>query len=127
MRSSRCVIGLALVAACGGGSDGGSPTLPPPPPPPLPNAVTVTTFGVEGGVPTFSPVSAKLAAGGTVTWRINPASPVDHTVTSNTEAWQSSGNLGAGDTFSVTFPTAGLFQYRCTIHPGMNGQITVEG
>jgi plastocyanin len=26
---------------------------------------------------------------------------------------------------SRTFMTAGIFDYQCTIHPGMNGQVTV--
>jgi plastocyanin len=28
--------------------------------------------------------------------------------------------------FSVTFPTAGTYQYSCLVHPEMKGTVTVE-
>lgn len=33
--------------------------------------------------------------------------------------------LGANQSFSHTFNTPGAFPYECTVHPGMNGTITV--
>lgn len=37
-----------------------------------------------------------------------------------------SGLLNRGQTFSMTFATAGTFPYLCVIHPGMTGQVVVE-
>lgn len=36
-----------------------------------------------------------------------------------------SGTLAAGVGFQHTFASAGTFPYRCTIHPGMTGSVTV--
>lgn len=84
-------------------------------PPPATAAVTVSDFA-------FTPPSSPLAVGGTVTWTW--AGAVNHNVTF--PAGASQGNQIAG-TFSRTFPTAGSFQYQCTLHPGsMNGTIVVQ-
>jgi plastocyanin len=34
--------------------------------------------------------------------------------------------MNPGATFTRTFPSAGTFQYHCTIHPGMVGTVTVQ-
>lgn len=114
------VVGIAFVANCGG--DGGGPTNTPPPPPPPPTAVTVTTGSAPP--PRFIPVGVTVAVGGTVTWR--NGSPVPHNVTSTTAAFQASPDLNPNETFQVTFPQAGIFGYTCTLHPGMNGTVTVK-
>ncbi len=115
------MLGLALLftmLACGGG--GGSPTPTEPTAPPL--AVTVTTG--SSPPPRFIPSTTTLAVGGTVTWR--NGSPVNHTVISKTDAWPASPELAPAETFQVTFPAAGVFGYRCSLHPGMEGSITVR-
>ena len=35
--------------------------------------------------------------------------------------------LGTGATYSHTFPTAGKFDYVCSIHPMMHGTVVVTG
>jgi plastocyanin len=71
----------------------------------------------------YSPSPLAIAAGDTVTWTNNDSTT--HTSTSNDGAWNS-GAIAPGTSFSRTFPSAGTFQYRCTIHPGMVGTVTVR-
>ncbi len=71
----------------------------------------------------FEPVAATAKVGDTVLWKNVQAAP--HTVTSKTSEWPDSGTISQGGTFSHTFDKAGTFDYSCTIHPGMDGKITV--
>ena len=109
-------MGIAFVAGCGGG-DGPTGITDPPP-----TAVTVTT-GAEPP-PRFIPASVTVAVGGTVTWQ--NGSPAAHNVRSTTGAFLGSPDLDPTETFLVTFAQAGTFPYQCTIHPGMNGTVTVR-
>jgi plastocyanin len=71
---------------------------------------------------TFDPSEFQVAVGGTVTW-LWASNGVEHNVTFEDDV--TSGNQGDG-TFQRTFPTAGEFDYLCTIHgAGMSGTITV--
>ncbi len=70
----------------------------------------------------FQPDSLTVPAGTTVTW-IN-RDIVRHTVTS-TEGLFDSGRLGSGESFTYTFEEPGTFDYYCTIHPTMQGTVTV--
>lgn len=85
-------------------------------PTPAPSAVSVS---VEDFF--FNPTSARLAVGGTVTW--NWGGAVGHNVTFTSGSSSSTQTSGS---FSRTFPSAGSFSYRCTIHAQMNGTINVE-
>lgn len=69
----------------------------------------------------FNPSDIQVAVGGTVTFTNNDS--VDHNVAGDT--W-SSGPMAPGATFSQTFPTAGTFPIKCTIHPSMTAQVTVK-
>ena len=72
----------------------------------------------------------------TVTWTNNDA--ILHTVVSGSPGTEDSGKLfdsttdpkggylAKGKTFSHTFDTAGTFDYYCTLHPFMIGQIVVK-
>jgi len=117
IRSVFAICLLALSAAC---SD--SPSTPTPTPGPGTNVSIVT--GASGLTTTaYSPNPITVAVGGTVTWLNNDS--VTHTSTANGGAWNS-GNMAPGASYSTTFPSAGTFQYHCTIHPGMVGTITVQ-
>ncbi len=70
----------------------------------------------------FQPDSLTVPAGTTVTW-IN-RDIVRHTVTSR-EGLFDSGRLGSGESFTYTFEEPGTFDYYCTIHPTMQGTVTV--
>src|SRR5688500_8195131 len=69
----------------------------------------------------FQPQNATILVGSTVRWTNSDASA--HTATSPGN-WDS-GNLAQNQTFSHTFNTAGSFNYICSYHPGMTGNITV--
>jgi P-type Cu+ transporter len=77
----------------------------------------------------FRPGKLTVKAGTTVRF-INDDDGMTHTVTSGARNAPTgtfdSGLLSAGKTFSVRFDTAGVFQYFCAIHPGMDGTITVQ-
>jgi len=71
----------------------------------------------------YQPNPVTIAKGGTVTWTNNDS--ITHTSTSDGAVWNS-GAMAPGAVFSQTFPTAGTFQYHCTIHPNMVGTMTVQ-
>jgi plastocyanin len=58
-----------------------------------------------------------------VTW-INK-SEAAHTVTGDDLAFDNSGVIKPGDSFSITFDEPGTFHYTCGPHPGMFGVIVV--
>ena len=70
----------------------------------------------------FDPAATTVAVGTTVNWSWAQGA-VDHNVTfadGVRSATQSSGS------YSRTFSAAGTFSYQCTIHPGMNGSVTIR-
>ena len=72
----------------------------------------------------FTPdlIKVKLGTNATVTW-INQDG-VDHTVTSETGAFNS-GTLAPGAEFSYTFTAPGNYTYGCEFHPFMRGTVVV--
>jgi amicyanin len=80
-----------------------------------PNAVNIDNFA-------FAPATLTVKAGTTVTWTNKDEDP--HTVVDNGGAFRSQA-LGSGGTYSFTFPTAGTFDYICSIHPFMHGTVVV--
>ncbi len=77
------------------------------------------TVGMAGS--TFQPSNVTITVGESVTWANDDA--VIHTVVGETF---SSGNIAPGATFTHTFDEPGIYEYECTIHPGMIGTVTVE-
>ena len=71
----------------------------------------------------FAPGEVTVSVGDTVTWT-NTDDGIVHTVTSTTGAFDS-GDLGDGESYSVTFTAPGTFAYLCTPHPFMTGTVTV--
>ena len=72
---------------------------------------------------TFKGVTT-VSAGTTVT--ATNQDGVTHTWTSVGDVWNS-GGLSSGESFEFTFDEPGEYAYFCTIHPTMEGTITVEG
>ena len=70
----------------------------------------------------FSPSSVTVATGATVTWTNNGTAPEGHDVTGDGLA---SGILQEGQSYSNTFSSAGTFNYICSLHPFMEGSVTV--
>ena len=73
----------------------------------------------------FSPTVLTVQPGTTVTW-INRDS-LTHNVGGNFSVWQTIETLEGGQSFSRTFPVAGVFPYACTLHYGMTGAVVVSG
>jgi plastocyanin len=72
----------------------------------------------------FNPDSVTVKAGDTVTWTNNDT--VGHDVTGDDFNSGDPGGLQNGDTFAHAFDKAGTFDYVCTVHPGMEGSVTVK-
>lgn len=71
----------------------------------------------------FAPHALEIAPGDTVTWVNHSAA--SHTVTGDDLAFDDSGPIAPGDSFSITFDEPGTYAYRCGPHPGMVGEIVV--
>jgi plastocyanin len=84
------------------------------------SALAADSVSISGS--TFSPSRALALVGDTVVWTNNDAFK-EHNVTF--EDGETSGNLGKGARYSRTFPSAGTFGYRCTLHQGMSGSVAV--
>ena len=96
--------GMVMTPAEGGGA-----------PPAGPNAVNIDGFA-------FAPATLTVKAGSTVTWTNKDEDP--HTVVAGDGSFRSQ-VLSSGGTYQFTFPTAGNFDYICSIHPFMHGTVVV--
>jgi len=85
-----------------------------------PAAVAGDQVGIDNFA--FAPAMLTVKAGSTVTWTNHDEEP--HTVAATDGSFHSPG-MGTGATFSHTFPTAGKFDYVCSIHPMMHGTVVV--
>ncbi len=107
----------AAVLVLGCSSDGGTG--------PCGSGGTATSVGVCDNF--FAPASSPITAGATVTWTWRGSA--GHNVTF--EDGQGSSATQNSGTHSRSFPGAGAFRYRCTIHSsdfnsGMVGSVTVQ-
>ena len=120
-RGAHCLVMslLVSVAGCGsdsptddGGGDGGSggPTV---------------TMSVTVSNNFFNPEAIQVSPGATVMWTWAGGGD-SHNVTFASSAVAAPSNTQPTGTFQVTMPTAaGMYNYECTIHAGMNGSVTV--
>lgn len=69
----------------------------------------------------YSPDPVTINVGDQVTWTNDDAQA--HTATGT--GWNT-GDLGNGESGSVTFQAAGTFEYMCGIHPAMRGTVVVR-
>ena len=81
----------------------------------------------------FSPRIVTVSKGTTVTWTNQDATPhqvIDDPGGSGLNPGLGdifeSDPLGTGESYSFTFTSTGLFQYRCALHPAMQGQVIVK-
>jgi plastocyanin len=72
----------------------------------------------------FTPDSVSVKAGDAVVWTNNDT--VGHDVTGDNFKSGDPGDMQNGDTYANTFDKAGTFNYVCTVHPGMEGSVTVK-
>jgi plastocyanin len=73
----------------------------------------------------FNPDAVTVKAGQTITWVDDE--PVEHNVVATGGADFKSEVFGQDGTFEFTPKKAGEITYECTLHPGMDGKITVVG
>jgi plastocyanin len=104
----------------------GMPSMPGPPAGPTTSA-TGSAAPVAGDAVSidnfaFVPATLTVPVGGTVTWTNHDEEP--HTVAASDGSFHSPG-MGSQATYSHTFPTAGRFDYVCSIHPFMHATVVV--
>jgi len=116
MKYLHLILAAAGVAALGcSGSD--SPSAP------TGGGASTVTVGTPAGGLVFTPASITVAPNSTVTWNWNSGG-VTHDVTFTDGS--RSGPKSSG-TFQKTFPTAGTFNYICSIHGSvMSGTVIVS-
>lgn len=120
----------ALLAACGSST---SPTIPVSPPS-SPNDISITPGASITPASAFSPNPKTVAAAGaasvSVRWVNRDLSggynstSVTHDIVSDTGNSIASGNLAGNQTYSVSL-APGTYAYHCTIHPAMQGTLTI--
>lgn len=71
----------------------------------------------------YDPVDVTVPAGSTVTWEWRGTD--QHSVTSDTGAFDSGVKQGVGQTWQHQFATPGEYPYSCTPHPFMYGTVKV--
>jgi len=87
---------------------------------PSPNTVQVSIHLYK-----FTPATVTVHPGDTVEWKNDDT--VDHTVTDTAGKPEfDSGNLKQGQVFKYVAKTKGTYNYICTIHPYMKGQVIVR-
>lgn len=138
MSNVRTLWLVLVLAGCGGGYSTNPPPPPPapapaPPPPPgggnpAPTAAVAmnsTDDGYGSAVNSFIPGAVTVTRSGTVTWNNNTG--ILHNVTFGpaTGAPANISSFASGST-SRSFGTAGTFNYQCTNHAGMSGQVVVQ-
>ena len=72
----------------------------------------------------FDPARLDILVGTTVTWKNDDH--VNHTATAENDAF-ASGYIPPGGAFSFTFTKEGRYEFRCTIHRQMRGEVDVFG
>lgn len=73
----------------------------------------------------FQPTEIRVAVGQTIVWRNDESIP--HNVVAREGADFASETFGEGGTFEYRPTEAGTIEYVCTLHPGMDGTVVVEG
>lgn len=102
---------LPLVgAACGGGDDGGGSSDE--------GAAPGTVKVVDNK---FEPSTIEIAPGDTVTWSFEGS--VNHNVKG--EGADFASETQKDGEFEKQFNSAGVYEYVCTLHPGMKGKVVV--
>jgi plastocyanin len=122
---------VALVAAgCGGSSnDKSSSSQPAPAQAPAGTKTAATSSGGTVSIDMkniqFAPSQQTVNVGQKVIWTNQDT--VDHNVTATAGGSFKSQDFGQGKTYEFTPTKAGTVKYTCTLHPGMDGTLTVTG
>lgn len=118
-RLYAALLALAVtVAACG--SDDGAPSAGGAAGPPSGSGATKTVTLKDIA---FAPEAVEVEVGDTVKWVWKES--ISHNVVAADGTFES--EFQTQGQFSHTFDEAGTYDYVCTIHPGMEGTVTVTG
>ncbi|HEV7664209.1 MAG TPA: plastocyanin/azurin family copper-binding protein, partial [Chloroflexota bacterium] len=94
---------------------------------PTATAVDTNSVGIgaaDNGEYSYAPSKNHVKAGSTVTWTNNGS--LEHTVTFQGGIGLDSGLLSTGQSAAFQFDTPGTYNYFCTPHPWMLGQVVVD-
>jgi plastocyanin len=105
----RWILGLAAVALVAAGTAASADA-------------PIRTVTMPGKL--YDPARLEVLVGTTVAW--NNDDSTNHTATAENDAF-ASGYIPPGGTFSYTFTRQGRFEFRCTIHKQMRGEVDVFG
>ena len=89
----------------------------------IPRVGEAAQFNISMGQNHFSSPTISINVGDVVVWRNTDS--IAHTVTANDGSYDS-GTMQPGGVFTYAFNTPGTYSYRCLIHSGMIGTITVN-
>jgi plastocyanin len=122
LRRASVFAALALLGACGGGSSStGTPTGTGNPG----GTTVVATTSVAMVNSAFVPPAISVSPGAVVTFTNNDNNTA-HNVTFTSTAIGATPDYNSGAR-TLTMPTAtGTYPYRCTLHAGMSGTVTVQ-
>lgn len=123
--AAAATIGILTLAACSATTPASPPaTTSRPagtsPAAAAPNAVSIKDFA-------FTPATLTVSRGTTVTF--TNADAITHTASSGTGGTKDGKfdkEVRAGAQATITFDTAGTFDYFCEIHPSMRAKVTVQ-
>ena len=118
MRPVLPVLAAAALLVTGCGSDDSSSSSSAPPAEPQSGTVDVGMNRLK-----FEPDAITVKVGAKVVW--TDKENVPHNVVAKDGADFKSDVFGEGKTYSWTAERAGTVKYECTLHPGMDGTITV--
>jgi plastocyanin len=117
---------LACLAACGGYGSSTSPygggNNPGTPVDQNPAPTSANTVNANPAL-AYNPTSLTVAVGTTVTFNFGS---VGHSVTFTTAGAPAEIPVTSNATVTRVFPTAGTFNYHCTVHSNMTGVIVVQ-
>ena len=114
-------MGAGLLLRCGSTAPPAGPGNPTPTPGAAAADVIITITGINGGM-SFAPASATVKVGQTVAWR-NSDSTTHRVILTGVFDTRA---LASGATSAPTrMTTPDTYSYICTIHPSMNGTVTV--
>jgi amicyanin len=85
---------------------------------------TVGIGSPANGEYAYTPSKVHVKAGTAATWTNNGS--LEHTVTFQGTAGMDSGLLSTGQSAAFQFDTPGTYNYFCTPHPWMLGQVIVD-
>ena len=125
-----CALAVAVLlgtAGCSGSDDDGTAA----PPAPITSATTSTAPSAANGTVDLRALAGNRWSQGSLSLKAGDTVVVTNADPDVAHYFVASGvgrseTLQPGDTFRLTFPKAGTFDFVCTFHPGMEGEVTVS-